>query len=341
MRKLVTIRQISDITPIPNADQIECLTIDGWKVVSKKGEFSPSDFCVFFEIDSVLPLNPIFEFLRKSSYIKNELYEGFRLKTVKMRGQISQGLALPIALFKNEPWFNKTLCEDLAEQIGVVKWEPIIPVHMTGTIAGPFPSFIPKTDQERIQNIGNTQLTEWIEDTNTSNWEVTEKIEGTSTTIYWMDEDNFGVCTRNTQLRDQEDNVQWYIQRKLDILNKIRNSGKSYAIQGELIGPGIQGNYYKLKQHEFLIFDIYDIQAGTKLSSFDRIKFCEENGLTHVPVINMSAELRNNVDEMLKLADGNSLINPNVNREGLVWKSIYDPNISFKTISNEYLLKEK
>jgi RNA ligase (TIGR02306 family) len=341
MRKLVTIRQISDITPIPHADQIECLTIDGWKVVSKKSEFSPGDLCVFFEIDSVLPLNPIFEFLRKSSYIKNELYEGFRLKTVKMRGQISQGLALPIALFKNEPWFNKTLCGDLAEQIGVVKWEPIIPQSMNGIADGLYPSYVPKTDQERIQNIGNTKLTEWIGDTRTINWEVTEKIEGISTSYYVYDDTDFGVCTRNYRLKESKNNIQWNVQNKLDILNKIRNSGKSYAIQGELIGPGIQGNYYKLKQHEFLIFDIYDIQAGTKLSSFDRIKFCEENGLTHVPVINMSAELRNNVDEMLKLADGNSLINPNVNREGLVWKSIYDPNISFKTISNEYLLKEK
>jgi RNA ligase (TIGR02306 family) len=340
MRKLVTIRQISDITPIPNADQIECLTIDGWKVVSKKGEFSPGDLCIFFEIDSILPLKPMFEFLRKSSYIKNELFEGFRLKTVKMRGQISQGLALPINLFKNEPWINMSLCEDLTEHIGVVKWEPIIPVNMSGTIIGPFPSFIPKTDQDRIQNIGNNKLLEWQEDTQTSNWEVTEKMEGSSMTIF-VNQDQSGVCARNTMLKETDDSVQWKLEKKYSILEKIKSTGLNLAIQGELIGPGVQGNHYKLKENDFLVFDIYDIDSGSKFSSFERIKFCEDNGLKHVPVINESGLIGSSVDVMLNMADGNSVLNPDVKREGLVWKSIFDPNISFKTISNEYLLKEK
>lgn len=352
MRKLVTIRRISSIDPIPNADMIECVTVDGWKVVAKKGEFNVGDLAVYFEIDSLLPIRPEFEFLRKSSYIKNEKYEGFRLRTVKLRGQISQGLVVPLMTFKNDPWFNQTIVEDLTEKLGVVKWEPNFPVSLSGNVAGKFPQFIPKTDQERIQNLSD-KLQEWSNKT-INHWEVTEKLEGQSVTIFinFSDKENydFGVCTRNWQIKEDEDNAIWKLVRSLDLETKMQNLGLNMitrgnnfgmALQGEFIGPGVQGNHYKLKEHEFRIFDVFNIKGGYYLPCDLRLKVVNMLGLNHVPIINTDFEVFDNMNEMLSFADGKSKLNTDVLREGLVYKNLVDPSVSFKTVSNEYLLKEK
>jgi len=97
MRKLASIRRVADISPIDGADNIELLKIDGWNVVANKGIHKENDLVVFFEIDSFLPVRPEFEFLRKSCFRSTKnLGDGFRLKTVKLRGTISQGLVLKV-----------------------------------------------------------------------------------------------------------------------------------------------------------------------------------------------------------------------------------------------------
>lgn len=355
MRKLVTIRAITKVDPIPDADMIECVTVDGgWKVVTKKGEFQPGDLAVYFEIDSVLPVRPEFEFLRKSSYIKTPSYEGFRLRTVKLRKQISQGIVMPLSTFKNDPWFNETICGDLAEKLGVIKWEPNIPVSLSGDVVGPFPPFIPKTYQERLQNLSN-DLHEWSNNQTMNRWEVTEKLEGQSVTVFinFADKENyeFGVCTRNWQIKEDKDDAIWKLVRSLDLENKMRNLGFDMmtrentnfgiAIQGEFIGPGIHGNHYKLKENEFHIFDIFNIKYGLYLGSELRLKVVNMLGLKHVPIIDPDFEVFDNMNEMLGIADGMSKLNPEVMREGLIYKNKIEPSVSFKTVSNEYLLKEK
>lgn len=335
MRNLVSIKTITAVDPIPNADNIECVTIDGgWKVVSKKNEFNPGDLCIYFEIDSVLPLRPEFEFLRKSSYIKTENYEGFRLKTIRLRGQISQGLALPINAFKNDAWLNQTVdLTDLTEKLGVIKWEPKTPVILNGDVAGPFPSYVPKTDQERIQNLSSN-----LQDYSTDTWEVTEKMEGQSITVFDYD-GQFGVCSRNWMIKENEENSQWKVVSNLKLKEKMNSL--NIAIQGEFVGPGVQGNHYSLNEHKFLVFDIYMINLGKYMSSDERLAVCRNLGLEHVPIISEYNNVINDMEAMLQRADGSSQINLKVLREGLVYKSITDPSKSFKTVSNEYLLKEK
>ena len=197
MRKLASIQQIRDIQPIPNADAIEVVIINGWQVVAKKGEFKIGELCVYFEIDSFLPIKPEFEFLRKSCYKKMaDGSKGFRLKTIKLRGQISQGLALPFDLFINTKAAFVEIGQDVTELLQVKKYEMPIPPALQGFAKGNFPSFIRKTDQERVQNI-------WYklnEKYNHINFEVTLKLDGTSATYYYRDGE-IGVCSRNLNLK--------------------------------------------------------------------------------------------------------------------------------------------
>jgi RNA ligase (TIGR02306 family) len=334
-RKLVSIREISEIIPIPNADAIEVIAVDGWKVVAKKGEFLPGDLCVYFEIDSVLPIQDRYEFLRKCCYVNKEFVEGFRLKTAKLRGQISQGLVLPISAFPED--MSKEIGTDLTDYLGVIKWDPPLPLSLTGLALGHFPSFIPKTDQERIQNIDPDTFRKYQSE---HTWEVTEKLEGTSTTYYWNN-GHFGVCTRNLELQDTEDSAQWSIAKNYGLMEFLKKLNRNIAIQGELIGPGIQSNYYGGKQKDFYVFDIFDIDTGSKLNSCERLEIWGELSnlsISHVPVISDNYKLPNNVEQLIQFADGISEINGYSNREGLVFKSMTDGSTSFKVISNKYLL---
>ena len=110
-RKLVSIQVVERVAPIEGADQIEQARVMGWTVVVKKGEFSPGDRCVFFEIDSVLPDGaPWAEFMRP---------RGFRVRTLKLRGVLSQGLALPVSILDGEV---PEPGEDVRDRLRVVKY---------------------------------------------------------------------------------------------------------------------------------------------------------------------------------------------------------------------------
>ena len=198
MRKLASIRQIAEIKPHTNADALELAIVDGWQCVVKKGEVRPGDFVVYFEVDSVLPINPLFEFLRKSCYVKKDWLpagEGFRLKTIKLRGEISQGLVLPLETVFPTATGLPVLGQDVTEILGVVKWDPPMPAQLQGLARGVFPSFIQKTDQERIQNVWE-EVKEKYDDVT---FEVTIKLDGSSCT-YYHNEGDVGVCSRNLNL---------------------------------------------------------------------------------------------------------------------------------------------
>ena len=109
MRKLATIQKIKEILPIEGADAIELAIVNGWKVVvGKNVEHKEGDYVIYCEIDSFLPIKEEFEFLRKSSYKKMaDGTEGFRLRTIKLRGQVSQGLIIPINVQLNSLPFPK------------------------------------------------------------------------------------------------------------------------------------------------------------------------------------------------------------------------------------------
>ena len=361
-RKLASIRRIADIQPIDGADAIEVATIDGWKVVVKKGEFTIGDLALYIEIDSWVP-NELAPFLSKGSEPREyNGVKGERLRTVKLRGQVSQGLLLSQSSFYvgileylgSEPVEG----EDLTEFLGIQKWEAPIPAQLQGQAAGMFPtSLIPKTDQERIQNCfgdiqrkarRNTTEKVWnatlgiVEefaavhpaDFQEPTYEVTMKLDGSSCTIFrW--EGELRVCSRNLELKINDENKDnTFVAMALKIGDKIPDG---IAVQGEVMGPGIQGNREGFTEHEFFVFDVFNISTHLYASPIVRRDVCNTLSLKHVPVLGTDWTAPQSVEEGLALAEGPS-INHKI-REGLVWKCNEDPSFSFKTISNAFLLK--
>jgi RNA ligase (TIGR02306 family) len=334
-RKLASIRKISNLEPIEGADKIELATVDGWKVVvAKDVSHKVGDLVVYCEVDSFLPIKEEFEFLRKSSYKKMGDKEGFRLKTIKLRGQVSQGLILPL---RELSLANKELLKegmDVTKELDIIKYDPPIPAELAGKVKGFFPSFIPKTDEERAQN-----LTDKYEGFKDNTFYVTEKLDGSSSTFYFKD-GVFGVCSRNLELTETEDNTFWKVAREMNLEEKMKNVGFNFSLQGELIGEGIQGNPYKIKGHTVRFFNLFDIdlQVYHSLTNFENL--VKEMGLETVPVLDRHFKLPDTVEELLKYAEAKSVLNPDFDREGVVIRSL-DRKISFKAISNKFLLNEK
>jgi RNA ligase (TIGR02306 family) len=344
MRKMATIRKIDALTPIDGADAIEAATIGGWKVVVKKGDFTVGDRAVYCEIDSWIPTE-LAPFLSKGKDPREfEGIKGERLRTVKLRGQLSQGLLLNLDLAI--PQTNSFAeGDDVSALLGIVKWEMPMNAQLAGMAKGNFPSFIPKTDQERAQN-----LVKEIVAANEAGlrFEITEKLEGSSMTVY-LNDGVFGVCSRNLDLKETEGNTFWQVARRDGIEEKMRAvpTGSDFAIQGELVGPGIQGNIYKLTEPEFRVFDVYNITGGEYLNPAGRRKLIDMMGLKHVPVMVAGGSLYDtlgisDMPQLLKFAEGKSVLGDIVGpeREGLVFKQV-DGGMTFKVISNLYLLGEK
>lgn len=335
MRKLATIRKIDALNPIEGADAIECAIVGGWKVVAQKGLYNVGDLAVYFEIDSWIP-HELAPFLSKGKEPREfEGVKGERLKTIKLRGQLSQGLLMPLAEINKhfEVPAHWSEDEDMTAILNIKKWEKPINAQLAGVCKGNFPTIIPKTDQERVQN-----LKKQIAACRDAMFEVTEKMEGSSMTCYILNGE-FGVCSRNMDLKRDENNSFWKIAIEQDIEAKMRTLGQDIAIQGELIGPGVQGNIYKLSKLEFRVFDIYDPVEGEYAIPSVRETIVKELGLTHVPVLDDAFILDHDVDALLTLAEGKSRL-ADVEREGLVFKAV-DGGITFKSISNKYLLGEK
>lgn len=363
-RKLVTIRKIAALIPIENCDNICLALVDGWTVIVKKTEFKVGDTCLFFEIDSFIPVEPRYAFLKKTTTFEGK--EGYRLKTMKMKGVISQGLALPLSMFPELIDYS----EDYSEALGVIKYDVAVqefdqrPGLKSGRPRGSFPSFIPKTDQERIQNL--THLWQTL-DPNTE-FEETLKLDGSSMTCYKIKKTlslwdkvkqffgfnvkpyHFGVCSRNLELQPNASQSQtfdnggkisvydqsdfWKQAVKLELESKIP---EGYAIQGELIGPKIQANHEKVTTLEYYVFDVFDIKEQKYLLPLERRVFCHNNKIPHVPILGTFQPFRLQLSDLLLHVEGQSM-NPGTISEGRVYKQLDRP-FSFKVISNQYLLK--
>lgn len=343
-RKLATIRKITNITPIEGADKIELVTVGGWKVVAAKDvNHKVGDLVVYCEIDSFLPIKEEFEFLRKSSYKKmSDGTEGFRLKTIKLRGQVSQGLILPIkelSIFQFASSSNLSEGDDVTNILGITKYEPPIPAELAGKVKGGFPSFIPKTDEERVQNLSK-EYDDWKLQSK-HKFYVTEKLDGSSAT-YYIKDGVFGVCSRNLELLETEGNTFWKVARELDLENKMKSLNMNISLQGELIGEGIQGNPYKIKGQTVRFFTGFDIDNFKRISFPQLVVMLMELNLQYVPVLNneFGFVLPDTIEGMLEYAENKSQLNEDTEREGVVVRSM-DGTISFKAISNKFLLSEK
>jgi RNA ligase (TIGR02306 family) len=353
-RKLATIQKIKELHPIPNADNIEKAIIKGWSLVVKKNEFKVGDLVVYCEIDSIMPERPEFEFLRLKK---------FRIKTISLKNTISQGIAFPLTILEsigtfcqsaiNNKWHTFLLChdgntipiiegEDVTEALGVTKYEMPIPAQLAGDVLGGFPSHSIKTDEIRIQ----TSVDDYNE-FKKYKWIALEKINGTSSTFYVYN-DKFGICSRNLELKENEKNTFWKVARQQKIEEKMRdymktNNLSALTLQGELIGEGIQKNMYKIKGHTIKFFRVFNPITYT---FFDYNIFINMMikimGLDMVPIINDNFELPENYEDLIKYADGKSLLYETL-REGIVFvaKNYTENNgrLSFKVISNKFILK--
>lgn len=348
MRKMASIRSIDNIEPITDADSIEVATVGGWKVVVKKGEFKTNDLVVYLEIDSWVPtsLAPLLS-KGKEPKVFNGV-EGERLRTVKLRGQISQGLLLPIDCTTISDGEGNVISvsegDDVTEFLGIQKWERPLPTQLQGQAKGNFPSFIRKTDQERCQNLQKNIFVDWKD----LEWEISLKLDGSSLTGYYNNGET-GICSRNLELKDNDENSgNSFIQtfNSSGLKDAIKSIGRNVAVQGEMMGEKIQGNRENLTGTILFIFDVFDIDNQQYMTPQDRLEFINllfKNGYTGdiAPILNSKTTLHNigisNITDLLSFADGKSINNPV--REGVVFKCVTNGDISFKAISNKFLLK--
>lgn len=349
-RKLATIETITNIRPIEGADSIEQCSIRGWNVVIKKGQFSEGDLCIYCEIDSILPERSEFEFLRPRN---------FRIKTIKLKNIVSQGIVFPLSILDNakinlisgvkieevkDKGFDVTIPigSDLTEALGIIKYEESIPACLSGQVLGKFPSHSIKTDEERITN-----LNEIYDDLKKETYYVSEKLDGSNINCFLF-ENKFSVASRNLVLKEDNKNSFWKVAKQLNIEEKMREFIKNskyeaLTIQGELIGEGIQKNVYKIKGQTARFFRVFDPINYQFLPYEEAIKIIEEIGLDFVPIIEDNFTLPDKLEDLVLYADGKSKLY-DIAREGivLVGKSPnekYQGRLSFKVISNKYILK--
>lgn len=349
MRKMASIQIIRAITPIEGADAIELSHVNGWSAVTKKGEYSVGQKVIFCEIDSWIP-HDLAPFLSKGKEPREYLgIKGERLRTVKLRGQLSQGLILPLNLIEKELSFLYNEGEDMSETLGIVKYEPPIPARLSGLVKGNFPSLVTKTDEERVQNIRG------IENYLDEVFVETEKLHGTSVSFVLNESGELEVCSRNLSLKEDENNLYWKLAKKnnaLEMLNTVKNyyeakgtSVVTVAIQGEGVGQGVQKGWeYGIQIPEFFMFTIQ--VNGVKIPEEDYQMF-SNGGLNvrSVPVVRKATirEIVGDVENigaaLLKYVEGKSAIDNKTIREGSVFRSLNDSSVSFKVVSNQFLLK--
>lgn len=337
-RKLARIVVIDDVQPIEGADSIDVATVGGWKVVVKKGQHSINEKVIYCEVDSFIP-HEVAPYLTKPNQEPKTYNEvkGERLRTIKLRGQISQGLVLPTTTRGKNGLVTGALFDvgdDVTEFLGIQKWEP--PAEFRAANAkGSFPHFIPKTDCERVQNMSR-QVQQWAEDEIV--FQKSEKLDGSSMTLFYKDGE-VGCCSRNLELKDDGTSTFWETAKAEKLVEKLVTFGKNIALQGELLGGQIQGNTYKISGFKFFLYDIYDIDKQEYLRPEMVEQFAEEHGIPHVPIIGYVTLPKEDIVQALLLdAEGKSTVGCNPKREGFVYKSTKDTNISVKCISNNWLL---
>lgn len=350
VRKLASIQTVNEVEPIPNADAIEKIRVLGWWIVVKKGEYKPGDHLVYCEIDSLLPERPEFEFLRASSFKPAQseatgeeiLPAGFRIKTVRLRGQISQGICFPLSILPAEA--PTEIGADVTDVLGVFKWEPSLPIGMGGKVKGPFPGFLPRTDETRVQVLESV-----LERHRGKTFYVTEKLDGTSFTAF-IRQGEFGICSRNLWMDEaDESNILVRIAKGLNLEEKLRAArdrvGFDLAVQAEVIGPGIQKNKYGLPAVTLRVFNAINIDTYRLVDHSQKLAWLAEMQIESVPQLG-TLVLDHTIDQLVAYAEGASVLNPKMQREGVVLRPLaeeYDEEIggrlSFKIINPKFLLK--
>ena len=334
-RKMASIQVIKDISPIDGADRIEVAKILGWNVVVRKGEFCVGQPIVFFEIDSIIPKAEWSEFLKPPH----------RLRTVKLRGVISQGLVMPVTilpeglssrLLEIPEFLEAKMGLDVSKILKVTKYE--IPQAKQAYALGAFPYFIPKTDELRVQSYPQV-----LDEMRGKPYLITQKLDGSSGT-FWMRNGEFGLASRNLTLEfgPDHDSVWHFVARKYNLPAVLPDG---FAVQGEVVGPSVQRNPMGLTELDLQIFNVWDINKQEYLRPADALTFCDKHGLTHVPVLEFGS-FDYTEEGLLERAKGEY---PNGSpQEGIVVRplenmvsAVLKGRMSFKAINNDFLLSEK
>lgn len=346
-RKMATVEVVAEVKAIPDADKIQAYRIKDWWVVDSAGKYQVGDMAVYCEVDGFIPTE-IAPFLSKGKEPKEfEGVKGERLCTIRLKKQVSQGLLLSLDIAAVH-FIGSDLDEgqelgefftegrDVSALLGIIKWEAPIAACLAGVVRGNLPEGIIKTDQTRVQNIGR-HLPEYYG----MKFEKTEKLHGSSCTMYLDMSDEFHVCSRNLDLKFDENNSFWKAAVMYDVEKKLRDLGmQGFAIQGELIGAGINGNQYKVDL-EFRVFDMYFVPSKRYLNSHERRTLTDSLGLLHSPVMEyVTLSEEHSVEALLKSAEFASGLNGST-AEGFVLKSVDKPEISFKVVSQSWLLKNE
>ena len=346
MRKLASVQRIWKIEPIEGADRIELAHVLGWQCVVNKGQFQEMDPAVYFEVDSFLPIAPEYEFLRATSYRKTDIMgEGFRLRTMKFRGQISQGLLLPVSAFPAIPT-DAEVGTDVTELLGVKKWEIEERITTGGTMIGTLPYDIPHTDETRVQ-----AEPDLIQAFAGLPYYISTKMDGSSHSV-GIDENGFHVTGHNYEYKDDGKSPFYELVKSMGLQEKMEvfaadNKLSVFTIQGELCAPGIQKNRLKLTKPAWYVFTIRE--NGKRVGLTRMLEICEKLQLESVPIEEIGTDLPAKyptVEALLKRADGN--YPRGGKKEGIVIRptepvycELISGALSMKVVSNKYLLKSE
>lgn len=331
MAREATIQLVNTIEPLENSDFLSKATVLGWQVVTKRGEFKKGDPCIFVEIDSVLPEKPEYEFMRSRN---------FRVKTIKIRGCLSQGLLLPVSILPIDSYSEG---DDVSDLLGITHYEKPTPVQLMGKCRSTFPTYIvPKTDETRLQSMPHV-----LNKLQNVLCYSSLKIDGTSFTAIHH-HGTTHICSRNQSYKLDENNDNLYIQiaNKYNLIYPLKNI-ENYAIQGEIAGPGIQSNRLNLKEPELFVFAVYDTVMQEYLDLRSMSDFCNRLNLKTVPIKSVFT-LDNDYTQakFLEEAKGN-YEGTNNKCEGIVVRPCKTLSraekgmLSFKVLNNDYLLTEE
>lgn len=351
---LASVQKITSLEPIEGADAIEKATVLGWQVVVKKGEFSIGDLVCYVQIDTVVPETEQFEFLRPRK---------FRVRTIKLRGCISQGLIIPLekglpkegddltvyfGIKKYEKPYNnpQRLEKPRVPKVWYKKWIYLFKYNiwyktfpsLLPKTRSPFPTqLVPKTDEERIQNIPQV-----LEKHKGEQFYVSYKLDGSSITILHervFGRNRFRICSRNFELHDKQND--WYRTFKSnnfdqEILKLVNHfDTNDIIVQGECIGK-FNGNHHNLTSDKIYLFNIY--VDGKRLKPFEFNNTCYRLSIPCVPLLD-KIDLNHSLEEVLSISEQGDIFNHKAPLEGLVWRN-KEGTVSFKAINNNYLLKK-
>lgn len=300
--KVASIEKIQDIKVHTNADSLELATVLGWQIVVKKGEFKKDDLIVYINIDSVVDPHPALDFLANKKYM---------IRPIRLRGEISQGLCLPLReLFKfsdknpeiftseeaGKAWIEAlTEGTEISNFIGAKHYEKPVPACLAGVVKGSFPSFLVKTDEDNLRNYPVA-----LEEVADKEVYYSLKMDGSSGTFYIKD-GVFGVCSRNMELKESEENSFWQVAKKYNLQEKLISTGKNICIQAEVYGPGIQGNPTGVKAIDIAVFNVFDIDTGSYYGLHDVVEFCKQHELPMVKIL-YTGPANKNIDDLVACA---------------------------------------